>query len=342
MEAFRQSFVTRQPGKALFVLLALAINAVRLPFWLLYFLPRHLRQHPNWTFRQSIMVRIIRAYLYNTSIAEASTSLSLKPGKEGARFVTISPAQSKYYTGVATCDSHIRPERIGGTWYPAALSSGETSGHVVLHFHGGAYVIGDGRTQEAGFAAKTMIANSSASHVFCPQYRLSSHPGGRFPAALQDAITSYSYLVSTLGIPASKVVISGDSAGGNLALALMRYFADNGTQTDLSSAGCAWLWSPWAAPMLAIDPRAMDNNPNHPTDYLSGGFGAWGARAFAPSVESGIDISHPIIHLLGNAFRTETPMWISTGECEILMSDDIKLAEQMKNVEGNKVGLSIE
>jgi acetyl esterase/lipase len=112
----------------------------------------------------------------------------------------------------------------------------------------GAYVIGDGRQDDCGFAAKNLLAHTSATHVLCPQYRLASNPGCRFPAQLQDAVTSLLYLLETMNVPASQITISGDSAGGNLCLALLRYIADN-PNAAVPSPGCAFLWSPWVDPV---------------------------------------------------------------------------------------------
>jgi len=110
-------------------------------------------------------------------------------------------------------------------------------------------VIGDGRQDDCGFAAKTLLQHTSATHVLCPQYRLASNPGGRFPSQLQDAITSFLYLIEELKVPANQITISGDSAGGNLCLALLRYIADN-LKAAVPSPGCAFLWSPWVDPVF--------------------------------------------------------------------------------------------
>lgn len=111
-------------------------------------------------------------------------------------------------------------------------------------------MIGDGRQADCGFAAKTLLEQTSATHVLCPQYRLASNLGGRFPAQLQDAITSLLYLIEEVNVPASKITISGDSAGGNLCLALLRYIADN-PKAAMPSPGCAFLWSPWVDPVYS-------------------------------------------------------------------------------------------
>jgi len=75
-----------------------------------------------------------------------------------------------------------------------------------------------------------------------PQYRLSLNDSTRFPAGLQDVVTSYCYLTQELGVPASKIVLSGDSAGANLVLAFVKYLADYGSQIQLDSPKAAWLW----------------------------------------------------------------------------------------------------
>lgn len=113
----------------------------------------------------------------------------------------------------------------------------------------GAYVIGDGRQDNCGFAAKALLQQTSATHVLCPQYRLAANPGGRFPSQLQDAITSLLYLIEEIKVPAGQITISGDSAGGNLCLALLRYIADN-PKAAIPSPGCAFLWSPWVDPVF--------------------------------------------------------------------------------------------
>lgn len=240
-------FVTSRPGQLLFTIWAIAINAARLPFWMVYFIPSFLRQNPRWSYPQAVKVRILKAFLSFLATIEVRTPTKLEPKKEGDRFVAVQPGSSDKYIGVVAQDKEISPKTIGGTWYPSRPSSASGVGNVVLHFHGGAYVIGDGRTSDAGFAARTFIENTSATHVFAPQYRLASNPGGRFPAFLQDAITSFIYLNETLKIPADKITISGDSAGGHLCLTLLRYLSDN-PDANIPNPVCAWLWSPWVDP----------------------------------------------------------------------------------------------
>ncbi|KAM3066539.1 hypothetical protein ACMFMG_002253 [Clarireedia jacksonii] len=335
------TLLTTFPGKYVWIFCALIYNLCRLPFWLLYYIPQSLRPSPQWSYNQALRIRLLKAFLANLSRIELLTPPDLTPGAEQSRFATIHPARPERYQGVTMSNFEIRPDTIGGTWYPNRPSNADAAGDVVLHFHGGAYVIGSGRTDDAGFAAKTIIANSTAAHVFCPQYRLASNPGGKFPAALQDAITSYLYLVETLRISPKRVVVSGDSAGGNLVLALLRYMHDN-PGAGLPHPGCAWLWSPWANPQGSLIAGTFSGSPQTLTDYLCDGLGEWGARCFMPLEGTGVTMAHHSICFLGTAFKTPTPLFISTGECEVLFAEDLKLYEEFKAVPGNNVELSIE
>lgn len=190
--------LTSQPGKGLWTLFALALNTARFPLWMLWYLPPFLRQHPTWSYRQAIMVQIVKTFLWNASMVEIKTPLALLPGAEKEKWAVAKVAPPNTYTGPARIDGTLKPEDCGGTWYPTPNPLGGVYRPklVILHFHGGAYVIGDGRKKDAAFAAKTLRDNTDATYVFCPQYRLSSNPGCRFPAALQDA-TRHTRISST-------------------------------------------------------------------------------------------------------------------------------------------------
>lgn len=85
---------------------------------------------------------------------------------------------------------------------------------VILYLHGGGYTCGN-LDYAKGFAAT--LADECGVRVFCAAYRLA--PEDRFPAALEDALISYQYLLSK-GYPASQILLCGESAGGGLIYAL--------------------------------------------------------------------------------------------------------------------------
>ena len=84
---------------------------------------------------------------------------------------------------------------------------------TVLYCHGGGYYFCSPRTHRSLVFGLATRANAP---VFSLDYRLA--PEHRFPAALDDAIAAYRRLVAD-GTPPESIVISGDSAGGGLALA---------------------------------------------------------------------------------------------------------------------------
>jgi hypothetical protein len=121
---------TRQPFKGLYLLSALAFELTTLPYILLTFLTSSTRPHPQWTFRQSLMVRVIGAIVKHTSIIQAKTPLPLSPDKESEQFVVIEPASSEYYTGPLLSNPDVKPIRIGATWYPAPLTRASKTENV--------------------------------------------------------------------------------------------------------------------------------------------------------------------------------------------------------------------
>ena len=324
------SLWTEQPGKTIWSLFAGIVVVCQLPFLFLYYTPSILRPHPSWTVFQSVMNSLMRSFLYHTAVVQVSTPLRLDAGYEKERFVTIQPSTANIYGNIAE-DSQIKPATTGGTWYPTPYVPGD-GGLVVLHFHGGGYAIGEGRPGDAAFAGQ-MLSEKIPSKALFLSYRLASNPGGRFPAALQDALTAYAYLCTL--VEPSRIVISGDSAGGHLAISLLRYLSLN-SNTFVAPLAML-LWSPAIDLIAARDPSITDGNRNYKTDYLVGNFTAWGARRFTGDVLSSRPEALPYINPLGHQFATKTPIWVCLGGMEILHDEGKAWASEMQQVRGNKV-----
>jgi hypothetical protein len=134
--------LTHQPFKAVYTLIAAALEAMRFPLWFLLYLPRAGRPHSKWTMGQAIRMRVVKAFLAHSSAVQVKTTLSLAPGKEKDRFIVMEPASAATYKGPAH-DSEIKATNIGGTWTPKPFNPKIDNAEdvdVVLHFHGGAYV----------------------------------------------------------------------------------------------------------------------------------------------------------------------------------------------------------
>ena len=129
----------------------------------------------------------------------------------------------------------------------------DPSEKVVYALHGGAYARQSAHPTD--FTSNTprgiMKYAYSVRRSLTLEYRLSKGPNfdadlrNPFPAALIDAIAGYNYLIHEVGFSPSQIVVEGDSAGGNLALALVRYLAENRDMLDLPPPTAVVLLSPW-------------------------------------------------------------------------------------------------
>ena len=106
---------------------------------------------------------------------------------------------------------------------------------MIYHVHGGGFTFGSPWSHKS---LASRIAAETGTPVFLPNYRLApEHP---FPAAIEDTVTGFQWLLDN-GFPAENIVVSGDSAGGNLALQLVAHLEQTG---ETMPAGVV-LMSPW-------------------------------------------------------------------------------------------------
>jgi epsilon-lactone hydrolase len=119
---------------------------------------------------------------------------------------------------------------ISGWWARAANGN---KGAAVLHLHGGWFNWG---TAQAYRNLVGHIASSAGADAFVPDYQLApEHP---FPSAVKDAEASYRGLLDR-GI--TKIALSGDSAGGNLALVLLSVASGQASSDSVLPAGAVAL-----------------------------------------------------------------------------------------------------
>ncbi len=300
------------------------------------------RPTKEWSLNQAARMRVVRLVLLYWSRLRWGDRLSLRPRGERNRFEVMRPLSANLYKG-ALSDATIKPESIGTTWTPArppppALVRPELT--VALHFHGGGFAIGNGRDEDTGYLAKTLIQHTGCKLVCTPQYRLSSGRNGRFPAPIQDALTAYLWLLREKGIPALQIIFSGDSAGGTIALGLLRYICEHGAELDIPAPGAVALWSPWVDVSAAIH-QDMRQSPNYRTDYLNREFGQWGAVSVTGS--GAVEPSGPYLAPLHHPFEPPAagmPMFLHGGDREVLW-DDIRLVAQRYRDIGWKVHLDV-
>ncbi|KAM0548809.1 hypothetical protein ACHAPJ_009665 [Fusarium lateritium] len=306
----------------------------------LYTIP-WVRPSKEWSANQAIRVRVVRLLLLYWSLTKAGDRLRLDPGREKNRFEVVAPRSPKLYRGTLL-DYSVQPAQLGMTWTPSRpppaglLHPGVA---VVLHFHGGGFAIGNGRDEDTGYLARTLIKHMGCTHVCTPQYRLSSSKNGHFPAPLQDALTAYLHLIRTRGIPASQIILSGDSAGANLALALVRHIHEYGQLDGIPFPRAMTLWSPWVDVAGALEQDAT-KSPNYKTDYLNMHFARWGATTISGFGHT--DPAGAYLSPLRNPFQLQNslPVYVNAGGSEVLCDDIIKFCERYKK-NGWKLHLDI-
>ncbi|KAI0481576.1 alpha/beta hydrolase fold-3 domain-containing protein [Xylaria cf. heliscus] len=331
----RFPIVSYQPLRLFFQLSYIITVVFRLPYYGLRALVPSFRPDPTWSAKQTFMTRLVYTILDLTSRVGITETLTLEQGKEGRRFQIVKPSPLDVYRGPLA--KVIKPAIVGGTWHPDVPWADRTSKTIFLYFHGGAFIQGDGRDATCKPIANRLLQKGGADAVFCVQYRLSGYGGlNPFPAALQDALSSYLYLLNDLSIPASQIVMAGDSAGGNLVIALLLYLRNFGAVTSIPTPKCAVLLSPWVAPFH----YHMDDNPHRNTDFIPTTYPCWGANTYAgkwPDARS-----DPYITQLGNPFPTPVPIFANAGTAELFYERIIKWVDEMRGIDGNEVELNHE
>ena len=115
------------------------------------------------------------------------------------------------------------PARI---YTPKKLRKADGLAPGLVFFHGGGWVIGNLETHDV---VCRKLAHEGEMIVISVDYRLA--PEHRFPAAVEDAVTATKWLAANakaLGVDASRLVVGGDSAGGNLAAVVSLHARENG------------------------------------------------------------------------------------------------------------------
>jgi len=188
---------------------------------------------------------------------------------------------------------------------------------TILYLHGGGYCICSLDTHR-GLAARLALA--ARARVLIIDYRLApEHP---FPAALEDALAAYNWLLAQ-GIPETQIAVGGDSAGGGLTLATVVSLRE-GAQ---ALPAALFLLSPWTD--LTFSGESVQTKME--VDPI---FGSDGNRlGFAPAYLGINDPANPLISPLFADLHKLPPTLIQVGSDEILLDDSVRLEEKLKTAQ---------
>ena len=185
---------------------------------------------------------------------------------------------------------------------------------AILYFHGGGFRLGSVASHRDLIA---QIALANGCRVLAVNYRLA--PEHRFPAALDDALAAYGWMLGQ-GLEPGNLAFAGDSAGGNLVLATMLALRDR--RLPLPVAGV--LMSPWtdlAATGASYVSRA-EADPIHQRPMI---------LALAKNYLGGQgDPCDPLISPLYADLRDLPPLLIQVGDRETVLDDSVMFADKAR------------
>ena len=184
---------------------------------------------------------------------------------------------------------------------------------VVLYFHGGGYAIGSPRSHRHLAAA---IARAAGIRALLLDYRLApEHP---FPAALDDAVEAYQWLLAR-GLAPGRIVLGGDSAGGGLTVATLIALRDRGLPrpgggicispwVDLTCSGASYATKASADPIVTRD----------------------GVEAMAQAYVGTGDRKAALVSPLYADLKGLSPLLVQVGSDEVLLDDALGLGARAR------------
>ncbi|MBN1289196.1 MAG: alpha/beta hydrolase [Actinobacteria bacterium] len=199
---------------------------------------------------------------------------------------------------------------------PAAwlIPEGCARDKVLLYFHGGAYTLGSIKGHKK---MVSRIAREAGCKSLLIEYRLA--PENKFPAALEDTVSSYKWLLDQ-GYKPENIVIGGDSAGGGLAIATLTSLRDSGWQLP----GAAILLSPWVDLEMEDEAAGTEGTKDPVLQII------W-LKTCAEMYLGGEDPKNPLVSPVNADLKGLPPMLIHIGSRETLLHAVNILVEHARN-----------
>jgi epsilon-lactone hydrolase len=197
---------------------------------------------------------------------------------------------------------------ISGWWAKPAKAR---KGAAIIHVHGGWFNWG---TAQAYRNFVGQIASNAGADAFIPDYRLApEHP---FPAAIRDLEACYRGLVDK-GL--TEIALSGDSAGGNLALVLLSIASAQAERGGIAPAG-AVAFSPVTD--LALTSESYDTRAEA-DPYFTKSQAAGLVRSYLGETDPKNPLASPLYANLSGL----PPIRVHVGDDEVLLNDSRRYVE---------------
>ncbi len=216
-------------------------------------------------------------------------------------------------------------EKVSANSVSAEWSStpGAAQDRVVMYVHGGGYVIGSVASHRH---LVTELGRAAGTRTLSLDYRLApEHP---FPAAVDDALAGYRFLLAQ-GLEPANIAIAGDSAGGGLTVATLLAIKGAG----LEQPACGFCISPW------VDMEALGNSMTTQAS-LDPMVQKDGLLGMAAAYLNGSNARAPLAAPLYGDLRDLAPLLIQVGAAETLLDDSTRLAS-VAGAAGVEVNLQV-
>ncbi len=207
----------------------------------------------------------------------------------------------------------VQKHAIDGINAEMLVPSGSGPEKVLMYVHGGGYVSGS-CSDHRGIVAKLAVKTGVACLLF--DYRLApEHP---FPAALDDSVSVYRWLLSS-GYKPEDILIAGESAGGGLCLATLLALKRKNLPLPVAAVAI----SPWTDLTCSGESYKTKNKVSlAPMDSWS---------VFSHYYSAGSDPSDPLISPLFGDLSGLPPMLITAGDADELYCDGEQFARKAKD-----------
>lgn len=260
-----------------------------------------------------LMRRSLRSYLINATmrmlVKPRFTSPPMTAEEMRAFMVSHIEPRARYREGITTRDTSIAG--LGARWVEPLDANDDA---LLVYLHGGAFVV---ETPQAHTAFLTHLTAACGMPAVMPSYRLApEHP---FPAAVDDCLDFYKAVLE-LGHDPARLVLAGDSAGGNLSMVTLHQARDQG----LPLPACAVFISPGMD--LSGTPSQVDNTTRDPM---------FNEHALAAVIEHYLHgdfalTADPRVSPLKGSFEGLPPLYFVAGSTEIFRDCSVHSAHRAK------------
>jgi len=214
----------------------------------------------------------------------------------------------------------VRPDILAGVkveWITHERNAHHSKLPICVYFHGGGFVAGSLHSHRDMAA---MLCDQANATLLMVDYRLA--PEHRFPAGLDDALAVYRGLLDQ-GISADRLLLGGDSAGGNIALATAQAIRD----AQLPAPRALLLFSPW----LDLQNNSPSCTSNAAHDVM---LNSQILDECALLYASDLPLDHPRMSPLRGEVRGLPPCLIIASKVEVLRDDARQLYEKISSQGG--------